>query len=317
MRGSNEDNFLLDEALGLAMVADGMGGHAAGEVASAGVLTALRDYLHEHARGAGRHRADGGLRRPGRHLVRSGDRARSACCTTRSTTPTPACTRRTCARDCADGGGMGTTLTGFWRASGDAPLVFFHVGDSRLYRQRGGLLEQLTRDQTMYQQALEAGMIEHLPARNLLLQAVGPSAAGRRRRCARMLVQAGDVLMLCSDGLHGSVPHGEIEAALARRRRGDAEQACARLIAMAKDYGGRDNITVLLALLPALTSQPCACQSPSSSAAKAAGAGRPRQTSRQGATCGEPSVHHRLCPSAARRLRNRVQVRRAARRRTR
>jgi protein phosphatase len=147
--------------------------------------------------------------------------------------------------DCPEGGGMGTTLTGFWRASGDQPLIFFHVGDSRLYRQRGGLLEQLTRDQTMYQQALEAGIVENLPARNLLLQAVGPSSQVTPE-VRSVQVQAGDVLMLCSDGLHGSVPHGEIETQLASVTAESLEPACARLIGLAKEYGGRDNITVML-----------------------------------------------------------------------
>ena len=124
-------------------------------------------------------------------------------------------------------------------------MVFFHVGDSRLYRQRGGLLEQLTRDQTLYQQALEAGMVENLPARNLLLQAVGPSP--RVTPEVRSLqVTAGDVLMLCSDGLHGSVPHGEIETQLTIVTADTLEPACARLIGLAKEYGGRDNITVML-----------------------------------------------------------------------
>jgi len=244
VRRGNEDNFLLDEALGLAAVADGMGGHAAGEVASAGALSALRDYLARHA---------GALRIP------SGDTTLRA--DPDATWPDPArgavrllqaaiahanasLYQQNRARGRADGDGMGTTLTGFWHPAGSVQLVMFHVGDSRLYRLRGGILEQLSRDQTLYQQALESGMFDTLPARNVLLQAVGPSPSIVPEVRAH-LVLPGDLLMLCSDGLHGSVPHGEMEGVLAGA--GALDAACARLVDMAYHYGGRDNITVVLA----------------------------------------------------------------------
>jgi protein phosphatase len=244
LRERNEDNFLVDEALGLAMVADGMGGHESGEVASAGVLNALCGYLNDHhaawlAQPEGAPDPDATWSDPAVHaiglLYDAIDFANHSLYA------------QNLARGCADGGGMGTTLTGFWCGPADAPLVYFHVGDSRLYRQRAGQLEQITRDQTMYQQALDSGMIEHLPPRNLLLQAVGPSPLVSPEVHA-VLAQPGDVLMLCSDGLHGSVPHGEMEAALAGVSEATLASACARLIDLAKDYGGRDNITVLLAL---------------------------------------------------------------------
>jgi serine/threonine protein phosphatase PrpC len=145
-----------------------------------------------------------------------------------------------------DGGGMGTTLTGFWHAQNDGVLVVFHIGDSRLYRYRPGDLALLTRDQTLYQEAIESGAIDNLPARNLLLQAVGPSASIKSDVGVHEL-QAEDLFMLCSDGLHGSVPYGEIESVLAGTHGDNLEQSCARLIALAKECGGRDNITVVLA----------------------------------------------------------------------
>jgi PPM family protein phosphatase len=246
VRRDNEDNFLLDEALGLAMVADGMGGHAAGEVASAAVLTALRDCV---ARDAGTLRAA------------SGDTTLRA--DPDATWPDPAggavrllhaavaeanagLYEQNLARGRADGDGMGTTLTGFWQPPGSIQLVMFHVGDSRLYRLRGGVLEQLSRDQTLYQQALESGLFDALPARNVLLQAVGPSPSVAPEVRAH-LVLPGDLLMLCSDGLHGSVPHGEMETVLAGAAPSTLDAACARLIDLAYQYGGRDNITVVLA----------------------------------------------------------------------
>ncbi|TWI69859.1 protein phosphatase [Pseudoduganella lurida] len=247
VREGNEDNFLLDEALGLAMVADGMGGHAAGEVASAGVLMALRDYLAGHAPPF----AAGGT---GGSVFADPDATWSdpAAGTVRTlhaavghANASLYAQNRASGR--ADGGGMGTTLTGFWRPTGAHSLVAFHVGDSRLYRLRGGVLEQLTRDQTVYQQAVEAGILDHLPARNLLLQAVGPSAAVTPEVRSHPVLP-GDVLMLCSDGLHGSVPHGEMEHLLAGATEGTLEIRAAQLIEKAKAYGGRDNITVVLAL---------------------------------------------------------------------
>jgi len=246
VRRANEDNLLLDEALGLAVVADGMGGHAAGDVASSGVLTELRAFVARHAAALLAHdaevteRADGDITRPDpaagavRMLQDAVRHANTALYT------------RNRAGLQADGGGMGSTVTGFWHPPGSPRLVLFHVGDSRLYCLRDGVLHQLTRDQTIYQQALDAGMTDNLPARNVLLQAVGPTPSIVPEVRAH-LVMPGDLLMLCSDGLHGSVPHGEIESILARTGADTLHEACTQLIELAYRHGGRDNITVLVA----------------------------------------------------------------------
>lgn len=249
-RSSNEDNFLIDETLGLAMLADGMGGHAAGEVASAGVLTEVRAYLALHAPHLPAVDLDATV--PADPDATWSDPAAAAVRLLHAAVShaNASLYERNCARKRGDGDGMGATLTGFWRAANSAPLVAFHVGDSRLYRLRDGVLEQLTRDQTLYQQALEAGMLDPLPPRNLLLQAVGPSRSVTPEVRSHLAV-AGDVLMLCSDGLHGSVPHGDIEDALAAANEDSLDQVCARLIGMAVACGGRDNITVLVALCDA------------------------------------------------------------------
>jgi serine/threonine protein phosphatase PrpC len=245
VRTSNEDNFLIDQALGLAMVADGMGGHAAGEVASAGVLTALRDYLAQHG-GADGNGGDIGAADPDatwsdpamRGVGMLHDAIEFA---------NRSLYQRNVANDCEDGGGMGTTLTGFWRPQGQQPFILFHVGDSRLYRQRNGQLEQLTRDHTMYQQALDAGLFDNLPPRNMLLQAMGPSPTVTPE-VRSLVVQPGDLLMLCSDGLHGSVPHGEMEMAMMGATPERLGTICAQLIERAKECGSRDNITILIAM---------------------------------------------------------------------
>ncbi|MEJ7808730.1 MAG: protein phosphatase 2C domain-containing protein, partial [Telluria sp.] len=244
VRSSNEDNFLIDAALGLAMVADGMGGHAAGEVASAAVLTALRDYLAAH----GSLDSGGDMETADPDATWSDPAMRGVSLLHDAIEfANRSLYQRNMDNDCEDGGGMGTTLTGIWRAPGKAPLILFHVGDSRLYRQRAGQLEQLTRDHTMYQQALDAGMLDNLPSRNMLLQAMGPSPSVAPE-VRSQVVQPGDLLMLCSDGLHGSVPHGEIETAMSGATPDTLAAVCAGLIARAKECGGRDNITILIIL---------------------------------------------------------------------
>jgi protein phosphatase len=139
---------------------------------------------------------------------------------------------------------MGCTLTGVQLLPDMDALVCFHVGDSRLYRYRDRALAQLTRDQTAYQQALESGAPGALPPQNLLLQAVGP-AASVTPDIALHEVRKDDLLLLCSDGLHGWVPHAELEQSLARTGAPLAE-LCEKLIALAKQHSSRDNITALL-----------------------------------------------------------------------
>jgi len=246
VRKSNQDNFLIDTGLGLAAVADGMGGQEGGEIASHTALEALR---------AG--------------IVRALQDESAA---TEATTPDPDATWQdpngsamlaiynavefanarvyaaNVGNDRTEGGGMGTTLTGFWRREGGGPLIVFHVGDSRLYRLRNGELSILTRDQTLYQQALEAGESDSLPARNLLLQAVGPleSISPDVSACDCL---PGDLLMLCSDGLHGDVPYSALADALRRADAQSLDRCSAELIELAKAHGSRDNITALLVLV--------------------------------------------------------------------
>jgi len=244
VRQSNEDNFLIDPLLRLVAVADGMGGHDGGEIAACLALETLRDALAV---------ADPKKSSPGDAFDPDA---------TWQDEHMPAIVAVHEAVDAAnarvyganvqsglgDGGGMGTTLTGFWQSLPDGPLVVFHVGDSRLYRYRDGELAVLTRDQTMYQQALEAGVSGDFPPRNLLLQAIGPTAtvAPDVKACAP---HPGDLYLLCSDGLYGNTPHAAIEQVLAGAHAQSLEDCCADLIALAKTHGSRDNITAVLALV--------------------------------------------------------------------
>ena len=250
VRPSNEDNFYIDRELGLLAIADGMGGHEAGEVASSDALLSMAHFIRASA--AREHGDPIPDFMPSAFDPATSDpfvewnQSTSAAMTTLHHAVEFANQRmyqinRENRR--AEGGGMGTTLTGIWQPVPDGPQFVFHVGDTRLYRFRQGRLTQLTRDQTMYQRAVEAGVLYNLPGRNLLLQALGPSS-GVRPDLHMQTTEPGDLYLLCSDGLHGSCEDEQIAALLAAST--DLEATCAELIDAAKRNRSRDNITVVL-----------------------------------------------------------------------
>lgn len=239
VRRDNQDRFLIDPALNLVAVADGMGGHAFGARASATALDCLAAKL---------------AALPAMHVSADDPDA--------TVQDTSLCAMRAAAdalghanatlhamnlrERLAPNRSMGTTLTGIWQPPGSPQLISLHIGDSRLYRYRDGALSQLSRDQTLYQQALERGAIEHLPPRNVLLQALGPLPS------IEPVVEAhgwlpGDRYLLCSDGLHGEVSHRDIEAVLGGMTPHGIDEACRHLMALALDAGGKDNVTAVIA----------------------------------------------------------------------
>lgn len=240
VRHHNEDNFLVDSDLQLLAVADGMGGHEAGAQASAMALATLHECLsHPSTPPPASADPDATCQMPALGAISTLQAAIEQV--------NARLYAQNEARRMSDGQGMGTTLTGIWRSDPKGPLILFHVGDSRFYRYRNGELLQLSRDQTWYQQALDAGHFDRLPSRNLLLQAIGPSRKVEPE-IALHQVQPGDVLMLCSDGVHGSVPHQELAQCLGQVSSESIAAVCDGLIQLAADYGGRDNATVLLVL---------------------------------------------------------------------
>jgi protein phosphatase len=252
VRSSNQDNFLVDRALGLVAVADGMGGHEGGELASADALAALAHYLRDAALQA----EDATV--PNIAAEASDPAPADPDATWTGATMRAMATlhgavdyangqvyQANLARRRGDGGGMGTTLTGIWQGTPGGPLFAFHVGDSRLYRFRNGQLVQLTRDQTMYQQALDAGFERDLPPRNLLLQALGPGP-DIEPEFHTLAAAPGDLYILCSDGLHGVCSDERIAGVLARATPEDLAGRCAELVELAKAEGSRDNITVVM-----------------------------------------------------------------------
>ncbi|MGV7206661.1 PP2C family protein-serine/threonine phosphatase [Oxalobacteraceae bacterium A2-2] len=243
VREVNQDNFLIDPDLGLLAVADGMGGHDAGEVASREALALLHRYLRDSGRAPHPTPAAGG-NDAGIAPGAAGIQAMLALQAALDHANAGIYEHNRVLRQ-PEGAGMGTTLTGVWRPLADGPVLVFHVGDSRLYRWRAGRLTQVTRDQTLYQQALEAGVRHMLPARNLLLQALGP-AASIQPELQSIAVLPGDAYLLCSDGLHGDTAAANIASVLEQLDAAGLEACCARLVEMAKLDGSRDNITAVL-----------------------------------------------------------------------
>lgn len=254
VRQTNEDNFLIDEQLGLAMVADGMGGHRAGGIASASALEAVRLHL-----AASPSSADHDITIPAglaSQLSRIGsvDGAIAEQDISAFVTIFHAlefANRRLYAHNTANGyaqgEGMGTTLTGLWQSRSGGPLLVFHVGDSRLYRYRAGELALLTRDQSLYQRAVDAGIVDNLPARNMLLQAIGPTASISPAAHVEH-IRPGDLYLLSSDGLHGKLPPEEIARVLSTANPDNIHRCCADLIALANRCDGKDNVTAVLLL---------------------------------------------------------------------
>ena len=217
VRPNNEDAFYPEQDGGgagrlLAAVADGMGGHAGGEVASRTAVAAAVE-------------TDG----PPEDRVEAANRAVMA-----AVLADP------------DLAGMGTTLTLAQFGPGGR-LALGHVGDSRAYLLRGGRLDQITIDDNMAQELVDQGEITKEEARNhprssWLTQALGFEDK-LEVKAGSIGLEAGDRVMLCSDGLHGELPDGEILSLLGSGAPSDAVWG---LIEAANLAGGRDNITVMV-----------------------------------------------------------------------
>ena len=219
LRKQNEDAAWFDEARAVFAVADGMGGHLAGEVASRMAIEAVQRMARENER-------------PGIAALREA----------------VACAHETIlthAQDHIECAGMGTTLSVLWLGENYAYIA--HVGDSRIYRLREGSLTQITQDHSLVEELVRAGLITREQARthqrrNIITRALGTHGENEPDLLVTD-VQDGDVFLLCTDGLTGMVPDDEIERTL---RDCGIEAAADRLLALALDAGGRDNVTLIL-----------------------------------------------------------------------
>jgi serine/threonine protein phosphatase PrpC len=215
------------------IVADGMGGHAAGEVASALSVVSIEGFLLNtlrrffNIRGAEEQTVlqefEAALKEADARLFEEADLHPELM-------------------------GMGTTLTMAFVVR--QALFVAHAGDSRCYLYSAGRLQQLTQDHTMAAEMVRMGILSPEEAkkyhyRNVVTNVLGGREPGVRVEMHKLGLEPGDVILVCSDGLSGMVPDEQIAAVLAAER--EPEGACRRLVAEANAQGGKDNITVIVA----------------------------------------------------------------------
>ncbi len=234
VRSHNEDNFLIDRRLGLFIVADGMGGHAAGEVASAMAVRLVHEEVKKNravieAFASGE---QGGT--PPRRVLQLLEQAMQKASARIYETAQLDRTKR----------GMGTTCSLLLMA-GDTSFVA-HVGDSRVYLMRNGKLQQLTEDHTLHNDLLKRGLftpeqLDRVAQRNAITRALG---IFEQIDIDTQFVetQPGDSFLLCSDGLHG---YFESPADVLGPLEADDDSGVKALVAMANERGGKDNITAI------------------------------------------------------------------------
>ncbi|MCH9698330.1 MAG: protein phosphatase 2C domain-containing protein [Gammaproteobacteria bacterium] len=248
LRKINEDSFCVDEQLCLMLVADGMGGHEAGELASSFAATIFRQQLFACLEDCKQHVSD---------VIGDDDDQDK----TWLDLPNPLLAlvelaairaNREILRENKAGGykarqRMGTTLVGVWLQPELHESVIFNIGDSRVYLWRDTRLQALTKDHSLYQQWLDYGRIGPAPSTNIIMNAVGVSDKPKID-LKRHGLKKGDIFLACSDGLNSMVPDHEISELISEYAKGQKtlDQTSRDLVARANEYGGEDNITVTL-----------------------------------------------------------------------
>ncbi|HET9932950.1 MAG TPA: Stp1/IreP family PP2C-type Ser/Thr phosphatase [Polyangiaceae bacterium] len=235
-RDHNEDSFAILKEHALYIVADGMGGHRAGDVASRLATEAIVDFFrttatedftwpfHFDARlSEEENRLLTGIKIANRQIIDRSNRSREY-------------------------QGMGTTVVGALFNGKRGKMYIGHVGDSRAYRVRNGQIVQMTRDHSLVNDYLLAMPELTEEQRSELPKNVITRALGMQDQVAVDLqgddAQIGDVYVLCSDGLSGMIDDAEICHVVNSSH--DLEEACRRLVALANEHGGEDNITALI-----------------------------------------------------------------------
>ena len=224
VRRNNEDALAYDAGRGIAVLADGMGGLDAGEVASRIAVDRIMELLAE---GLAEREANP------EHLI---------------TRAVQAANMDVCTRGREKQVDMGTTVVA-WLLTAEGQCFIAHVGDSRAYRLRQGALQRLTSDHSMVQQMIDDGILGEAealtaPNRNIITRALGLDV--KVKVDVRSWVHMpGDLYLLCSDGLTDLIPEPEINALLDELT-GDMPAAARELVSRANEAGGHDNISVLL-----------------------------------------------------------------------
>lgn len=224
VRSTNQDSFFCSDKKGLFIVADGMGGHAGGEIASKLCVNEVSSYVSTHIKG---------LSEPikiRQELAQAVNHASIQIFEKALENP--------------ELKGMGTTAT-VCKVIGDNAYVA-HVGDSRLYLLRCGFLYQMTFDHSLVNEQLRAGLITKEEAELHHLKNVITRSVGYQEEedvdTAQFALEPNDFIIICSDGLHGPVSDQEISALVSEH----GTRAASKLINLANERGGEDNITVIV-----------------------------------------------------------------------
>ena len=233
-RGHNEDNFQINEELNLFVVADGMGGHAGGEYASAIAVNTVEEIVSSMAVGGDevddpieltRQKLTHAIRLSGRRIFEK-------------------------AREQTEFHGMGTTVVVVLVENGNAFVA--HVGDSRVYLLRDGAIEQVTEDHSLIAEKIRHGLITPEEAKNHRMRNVITRSLGYQEDVEVDLtvraIRRGDQYLLCSDGLSGHVEDEEMANLLLSN---SPQNAARKLVVLACDRGGDDNITTVIARVDA------------------------------------------------------------------
>ncbi|MGZ4876376.1 MAG: Stp1/IreP family PP2C-type Ser/Thr phosphatase [Candidatus Angelobacter sp.] len=233
VRTNNEDNFGFDSRHGIFVVCDGMGGQAAGEVASKMGVDILLDYFRNQA-------PDAGMRSLNGQNGSSGAQSLASAIQLANKTIFQA------GQEHNGRNGMGTTVVAAL-VRGNS-LAIAHVGDSRIYLVRQGAIQQLTQDHSLVMEQVRRGYItleqaQKSEMQNIILRALG-SEEIVEADIEDLVTVPGDILLMASDGLTRYVQDEEI-LEIVQRPRG-LQQACGELVKAARDRGGDDNITCLL-----------------------------------------------------------------------
>ncbi len=228
VRKRNEDSWVADPAGGLFIVADGMGGHLSGNVASRIVVEALPPLVFSSLDGV--------------MDITSGEAAEKVCGAISRLSER----MRSESEGKPGFAGMGSTMVMALVRNGVA--IVAHLGDSRAYIFRNGVLRMLTRDHSVVQFLYDAGEItwdemEKHPAKNQITRYVGMGGSAEAEARSFPLA-GGDRILLCTDGLTGMVEETKIARALLTEP--DTDMACKKLVALANESGGKDNITVII-----------------------------------------------------------------------
>ncbi len=245
VRDHNEDSILVDKELGLMLVADGMGGHQAGEIASKEAIKIIHQMLLMKQRD--RPKKNWFLRLYNKIWSESSEIEEKelyldqAMCEANHHIY-----QLNLERNALNGTGMGTTIAGCWLIAADTMLVF-HIGDSRVYRFRNQKLEGLTKDHSILQEWHNNGCIGEKPGSNVILNAVGPFPETAPEIQVVSILES-DAFLICSDGLTDMVQNNEIEEILYGLEAERIGQYSQNLLAFALQQGGKDNVSIILVM---------------------------------------------------------------------